>query len=59
MIAWEGYAQDQWVKPFQKQTGCIVSRKYAGSSDEMVTLMRQGGGGSTTSSRPRATRACA
>ncbi len=45
MVAWEGYAQDQWVKPFQKQTGCIVQRKYAGSSDEMVTLMRQGGGG--------------
>jgi putative spermidine/putrescine transport system substrate-binding protein len=45
MIAWEGYAQDQWVKPFQKKTGCKVSRKYAGSSDEMVTLMRSGGGG--------------
>jgi len=45
MIAWEGYAQDQWVKPFQKATGCIVQRKYAGSSDEMVTFMRQGGGG--------------
>ena len=45
MIAWEGYAQDQWVKPFEKQSGCKVSRKYAGSSDEMVTLMRSGGGG--------------
>lgn len=45
LVAWEGYAQDQWVKPFQKASGCQVSRKYAGSSDEMVTLMRQGGGG--------------
>jgi putative spermidine/putrescine transport system substrate-binding protein len=45
MIAWEGYAQDQWVKPFVAKTGCKVSRKYAGSSDEMVTLMRSGGGG--------------
>jgi putative spermidine/putrescine transport system substrate-binding protein len=44
LVAWEGYAQDQWVKPFEKQTGCIVSRKYAGSSDEMVTLMRSGAG---------------
>ncbi len=44
MIAWEGYAQPQWVKPFQKATGCAVHAKYAGSSDEMVTLMRQGGG---------------
>src|SRR5215510_7196310 len=45
MIAWEGYTQPQWVKPFQKATGCIVHAKYAGSSDEMVTLMRSGGGG--------------
>jgi putative spermidine/putrescine transport system substrate-binding protein len=45
MIAWEGYAQDQWVKPFQQQTGCTVKRTYGGSSDQMVTLMRKGGGG--------------
>jgi putative spermidine/putrescine transport system substrate-binding protein len=44
LIAWEGYTQPDWVKPFEKQTGCKVTAKYAGSSDEMVTLMRQGGG---------------
>ncbi|HXH98139.1 MAG TPA: ABC transporter substrate-binding protein [Gaiellaceae bacterium] len=44
LIAWEGYTQPQWVKPFTKKTGCVVHAKYAGSSDEMVTLMRQGGG---------------
>jgi putative spermidine/putrescine transport system substrate-binding protein len=44
LVAWEGYTQPQWVKPFEKQTGCQVHAKYAGSSDEMVTLMRQGGG---------------
>jgi putative spermidine/putrescine transport system substrate-binding protein len=44
LVAWEGYTQAQWVKPFQKATGCQVHPKYAGSSDEMVTLMRQGGG---------------
>src|SRR5437763_1182804 len=44
VIAWEGYTQPQWVKPFEKQTGCQVNAKYAGSSDEMVTLMRSGGG---------------
>src|SRR5271166_4301909 len=39
LIAWEGYAQPQWVKPFQKATGCQVNVKYAGSSSEMVSLM--------------------
>src|SRR6195256_3838692 len=45
LVAWEGYAQPQWVKPFERNTGCVVHAQYAGSSDEMVTLMRQGGGG--------------
>ncbi len=44
MIAWEGYTQAQWVKPFEKQSGCTIHAKYAGSSDEMVALMRSGGG---------------
>src|SRR5206468_1793775 len=30
LIAWEGYTQPQWVKPFQQQTGCQVTAKYAG-----------------------------
>jgi putative spermidine/putrescine transport system substrate-binding protein len=42
LIVWEGYTQPQWVKPFTKQSGCKVSSKYGGSSDEMVTLMRTG-----------------
>jgi putative spermidine/putrescine transport system substrate-binding protein len=44
LVGWEGYAQDEWVKPFEQETGCQVKRKYAGSSDEMVTLMRSGAG---------------
>ncbi len=44
IVAWEGYAQDDWVKPFEAATGCTVHAKYAGSSDEMVALMRSGGG---------------
>jgi putative spermidine/putrescine transport system substrate-binding protein len=44
LIAWEGYTQPQWVKPFVKNTGCAVHAKYAGTSDEMVALMRSGGG---------------
>jgi putative spermidine/putrescine transport system substrate-binding protein len=45
LIAWEGYAQPEWVKPFENQTGCQVSTKYAGTSSEMVSLMANGGGG--------------
>jgi putative spermidine/putrescine transport system substrate-binding protein len=44
LVAWEGYTESKWVKPFERQTGCVVHSKFAGSSDEMVTLMRQGGG---------------
>ena len=44
LIAWEGYAQPEWVKPFTALTGCKVSVKYAGSSSEMVSLMANGGG---------------
>ncbi|MEO8745052.1 MAG: ABC transporter substrate-binding protein [Candidatus Dormiibacterota bacterium] len=45
LIAWEGYVDDSWVKQFTVQTGCVVNAKYAGSSDEMVSLMKDGGGG--------------
>lgn len=44
VVAWEGYADDAWVKPFEETTGCKVHRKYVGSSDEMVALTRMGGG---------------
>jgi putative spermidine/putrescine transport system substrate-binding protein len=45
MVVWEGYAQPQWVNPFVKATGCKVSAKYAGSSNDMFNLMTSGGGG--------------
>src|SRR5215469_15124814 len=45
LIAWEGYLNPVWVRPFQQQTGSQVNAKYAGSSDEMVALMKNGGGG--------------
>jgi putative spermidine/putrescine transport system substrate-binding protein len=45
LIAWEGYLQPEWVKPFEQQTGCQVHSTYAGSSDQMVSLMKNGGGG--------------
>jgi len=45
LIAWSGYLEDKWVKPFEQQTGCQVNAKYANTSDEMVALMNNGGGG--------------
>ncbi len=45
LIAWEGYLGAQWVNPFEAQTGCQVHATYAGTSDQMVALMKNGGGG--------------
>jgi putative spermidine/putrescine transport system substrate-binding protein len=49
LISWAGYVEDgsndpsvDWVTPFEKKTGCQVSDKIAGTSDEMVDLMRTG-----------------
>lgn len=43
LIAWNGYVDDAWVKPFQDQSGCQVHVQYAGSSDDMVNAMKDGG----------------
>jgi len=45
LVAWEGYTDKLWVAPFEKQTGCKVTAKYAGSSNDMFNLMTSGGGG--------------
>jgi putative spermidine/putrescine transport system substrate-binding protein len=49
IVAWAGYAENgsndpkvDWVTPFEKQTGCKANVKVAGTSDEMVTLMKSG-----------------
>jgi len=43
LIDWGGYVQTLWQKPFEDATGCKISYKDAGSSDEMVSLMASGG----------------
>jgi putative spermidine/putrescine transport system substrate-binding protein len=45
LVLWDGYADKSWVNPFQTATGCKVNQHPAGSSDEMVSLMKDGGGG--------------
>lgn len=42
IVAWHGMLDDEWVKPFQKQSGCKVKATYAGSSNQLVAYMRQG-----------------
>lgn len=50
IVAWAGYIERgetdkayDWVTDFEKKTGCKVTVKVAGTSDEMVTLMNGGG----------------
>jgi putative spermidine/putrescine transport system substrate-binding protein len=42
LISWAGYVEPEWTKPFEQKTGCKVNNKVAGTSDEMVNLMRSG-----------------
>jgi putative spermidine/putrescine transport system substrate-binding protein len=42
LISWAGYVEPEWTKPFEQKTGCKVNNKVAGTSDEMVQLMRSG-----------------
>src|SRR5207302_1766841 len=48
LIDWGGYVQSLWQKPFEQTTGCKITYKDAGSSDEMVTLMANGEAASGT-----------
>ena len=45
LIEWSAYSDPSFAKKFEQQTGCTIHRKDAGSSNEMVALMRSGGGG--------------
>lgn len=42
IIAWSGFVEPAWADTFTEQTGCTVNRRIAGTSDEMVQLMRTG-----------------
>ncbi|GGN62429.1 spermidine/putrescine ABC transporter substrate-binding protein [Actinoplanes lobatus] len=49
VVSWAGYVEDgstdksvDWVTGFEKETGCQVNNKIAGTSDEMVALMKTG-----------------
>lgn len=42
IVAWSGFVEPEWSDAFTAQTGCKVNPRTAGTSDEMVQLMRSG-----------------
>jgi putative spermidine/putrescine transport system substrate-binding protein len=42
LVAWAGYVEEDWVAPFEAETGCVVNATLGNTSDEMVTLMKTG-----------------
>jgi putative spermidine/putrescine transport system substrate-binding protein len=42
IVAWSGFVEPAWSDQFTEETGCVVNRRVAGTSDEMVQLMRTG-----------------
>lgn len=49
ILAWPGYVEDgtnypeyDWVSSFEEETGCVVTTKTYGTSDEAVSLMKTG-----------------
>ena len=49
ILAWPGYVEDgsndpsvDWVSAFEKETGCMVTSKTYGTSDEAFSLMKTG-----------------
>jgi putative spermidine/putrescine transport system substrate-binding protein len=45
VIEWPAYSDPSFAKKFERQTGCVIHRKDAGSSQEMFALMHANGGG--------------
>jgi putative spermidine/putrescine transport system substrate-binding protein len=45
LIEWPAYSDPSFANKFVRQTGCKIHRKDAGTSNDMVALMRTGGGG--------------
>jgi putative spermidine/putrescine transport system substrate-binding protein len=45
VVEWGAYTDPSFAKKFEKQTGCVIKRKDAGSSNEMFNIIHGGGGG--------------
>ncbi len=44
LLTWEGYADDSFIKPFEKASGCKVLATYVGSNDDFAAKLAAGGG---------------
>jgi putative spermidine/putrescine transport system substrate-binding protein len=44
MLTYEGYADDAWVKEFEKETGITVKVTYVGGVDEQIAKMKASNG---------------
>ena len=42
IVNWSGFVEPAWTDQFTADTGCVVNPRVAGTSDEMVQLMRTG-----------------
>jgi putative spermidine/putrescine transport system substrate-binding protein len=42
VLAREGYTEDSWIVPFQRQTGCKVAVTYLGPGDDTAQILSQG-----------------
>src|SRR5689334_19768981 len=42
ILGWAGYAEKDWVAPFEKATGCKATVKYFDTSDQAVNLIATG-----------------
>jgi putative spermidine/putrescine transport system substrate-binding protein len=42
IVNWSGFVEPAWTDEFTATTGCVVNSRVAGTSDEMVQLMRTG-----------------
>jgi len=40
VLAWEGYAEPEWVDDFEKESGATVNVTYIGTTDEMLAKLR-------------------
>ena len=45
VVEWGAYTDPSFAKKFEKETGCKIKRKDAGSSNEMFNVIHGGGGG--------------